>query len=79
MGQLEQTARELLECVLDRGPGPDGSYLATAAAGGIARLMLRKTEDLVRDACRRVVRNLIRDEWDRHVGIGERRKASPEI
>jgi WD40 repeat protein/cellulose biosynthesis protein BcsQ len=42
---------------------PDGRLLATAGADNMARVWLWRTADLVREACRRVHRNLSPAEW----------------
>jgi WD40 repeat protein len=58
---------------------PDGRYLVTGAADGTVRLLLWKPEDLAREACRTVVRNLSREEWDTHVGAGNPHEVCPNL
>lgn len=60
--------------VNDAALSPDGRYVATASADGAARLFLLRTDDLINEACRRVVTNLTEDQWNRHVSLGRPRK-----
>jgi WD40 repeat protein len=58
---------------------PDGTRLATASADKTARLWLWRTEDLIEEACRRLERNLTRDEWHQHLGEEPYRATCPKL
>lgn len=47
---------------------PDGRYLLTGSRVGGARLWQWRSEDLRREACHRLPRNLTVDEWTRYLG-----------
>jgi len=48
---------------------PDGKYLATASSDRTARVHFLKPEDLRKEACRRLPRNLTADEWERFMNL----------
>jgi WD40 repeat protein len=47
---------------------PDGRLILTGAADGTAAIWLWKTADLRAEACRRLTRNLTREEWQQYLG-----------
>jgi WD40 repeat protein len=47
----------------------DGKYVATASWDKTARLwMFNNTEDLIKESCNRLTRNLAPEEWKRYMG-----------
>jgi uncharacterized delta-60 repeat protein len=47
---------------------PDGRYVVSGSWDGTARVWWWRPEDLIAEACRRLPRNLTREEWQRYVG-----------
>ncbi len=47
---------------------PDGKCLATASADKTARIWHLRSEDLVKEACPRLARELTEEEWGLHIG-----------
>ena len=47
---------------------PDGQYVVSGSENGTARVWWWRPEDLIAEACRRLPRNLTREEWQRYVG-----------
>lgn len=58
---------------------PDEKYIATAGTDGAVNLFFLKTEDLISDACKRVTRNLSKEEWQKYVATEEYRKTCPSL
>lgn len=58
---------------------PDGTRLATASDDNTARLRLWRPEDLIKEACRRVQRNLTVDEWRHYLGEEPYRATCPSL
>ena len=58
---------------------PDGTRLATASEDKTARLWLWRSEDLIAEACRRLERNLTRDEWQQYLGEAPYRATCPDL
>jgi WD40 repeat protein len=56
---------------------PDGQVLATAS-GKTTQLWLRRQEDLIAEACRRLDRNLTETEWRQYLGEEPYRKTCGE-
>lgn len=57
-----------LEVVMAMAISPDERYLATASNDSMNRLWYLKPADLIAEACRRLTRNLTREEWRQYVG-----------
>lgn len=57
---------------------PDGKWVATAS-GRTARVWLRRSEDLIAEACARLTRNLTLEEWRQYVGDEPYRKTCPNL
>jgi uncharacterized delta-60 repeat protein len=47
---------------------PNGQYVVSGSEDGTARVWWWRPEDLIAEACRRLPRNLTREEWQRYVG-----------
>ncbi len=58
---------------------PDDRYLATGSLNGGARVWFWRPEDLTRDPCSRLTRNLTQDEWRRYLGNEAYRKTCPNL
>ncbi|MCI0427828.1 MAG: tetratricopeptide repeat protein [Nitrospiraceae bacterium] len=61
---------------------PDGKYIATASQPAIreavVQLRIWRTDDLIKEACGRLTRNMSEDEWHRYVGAGSPGKTCQE-
>jgi WD40 repeat protein len=57
----------------------DGKLLASASRDGTARLWRWKPEDLIRQACSRLTRNLTRAEWQQYLPGETYRKTCPGL
>lgn len=58
---------------------PDGKYLATANADGTTTIRLWQPDDLISEACNRLVRNLTVEEWKQFFGDEPYRQTCPNI
>jgi len=47
---------------------PDGRYVVSGSGDRTARVWWWRPDDLVAEACRRLPRNLTREEWRQYVG-----------
>ena len=47
---------------------PNGQYVVSGSRDGTARVWWWRPEDLIAEACRRLPRNLTREEWRQYVG-----------
>jgi hypothetical protein len=66
--------------------GPGGRYFVvengrqtSMGEAGTARVVRWWPQDLIEDACRRVVRNLTPEEWAQYVGSEEMKKTCPNL
>jgi len=59
--------------------GPDGRYLLSGSADNTAILWLWKTEDLRDEACKRLSRNLLSNEWEHYLGNWPYQKTHPNL
>ena len=57
----------------------DGKYLATASADGTAQLWLWRSQDLINEACSRLIRTLTQEEWQQYLGDEPYRKTCPNL
>jgi WD40 repeat protein len=58
---------------------PDGRYLVTGSADQTARLWRWQPDDLLQEACERLVRNLTDDEWRTYLPDEQPRKTCPNL
>jgi WD40 repeat protein len=64
------------------GPAADGQLLATADETGTVRLWKltpRLSDDLLKEACSRLIRNMTQAEWEKYVGGSDRQKTCEEL
>ena len=47
---------------------PDGKYVLSGSADGVAGVWLWRPEDLMAEVCTRLPRNLTRVEWQHYIG-----------
>ena len=57
----------------------EGRYLATISDSNTVRVWFLRQDDLIEEACRRLFRNLSKEEWDRYLGADAYRKTCPKL
>ena len=58
---------------------PDNEYLLTHSTDGNARVWIFNSEDLIKDACNRLTRNLSLEEWQQYLPNEPYEKTCPNL
>ena len=76
VARVEQGKSELEEAVAF---SPGSKYLAPASSDNTAQIHYVRAEDLIREACSRLPRNLTKEEWRQYLPHEPYRKTCPKL